>query len=262
MCVRATGLLKKRLIARLDIKPPNLIKPMNLDGVRVVGDPHAYATRYNDEGIDELLYIDAVSSLYGRSSILGIVERAVADVFCPVTVGGGIRSLEDARAAFLAGADKIALNSAVVRRPELITELAHKYGSQAVVLQIDAKRKGNGWEAYTDGGREPSGKDAVAWAQEGVERGCGEILVTSIDAEGVRRGCDTLLIGNIASAVQVPVIASGGVGSCGHVVDAFRAGADAVAIAHALHYRTTTLGDIRMAVAEAGFPVRPVEQAA
>jgi imidazole glycerol-phosphate synthase subunit HisF len=255
-------MLKKRLIARLDIKPPNLIKPMNLEGVRVVGDPHAYATRYNDEGIDELLYIDAVSSLYGRSGILGIVERAVADVFCPVTVGGGIRSLEDARAAFLAGADKIAVNSAVVRRPALITELAHKYGSQAVVLQIDAKRKGSGWEVYIDGGRQPTGKDAIAWAAEGVAKGAGEILLTSIDSEGTRRGMDTALIAAITDSVNVPVIASGGVGVPSHVAGAFRAGADGVAIAHALHYRTTTLGDIRMAVAEAGFPVRPLEQAA
>jgi imidazole glycerol-phosphate synthase subunit HisF len=255
-------MLKKRLIARLDIKPPNLIKPMNLEGVRVVGDPFEFATRYDAEGIDELLFLDAVATLYGRNSLAGIIERTVADVFVPVTVGGGIKSCDDARAAFLAGADKIALNSAVVRRPELITELADEHGSQAIVLQIDAKRKGSGWEAYIDGGRQPTGKDAIAWAAEGVAKGAGEILATSIDAEGVRRGCDTLLIGHIASAVRVPVIASGGVGNCGHVVDAFRAGADAVAIAHALHYRTTTLGDIRMAVAEAGFPVRPLEQAA
>ena len=255
--------LCRRLIARLDIKPPHLIKPINLEGVRIVGDPHEYATRYNDEGIDELLYIDAVSSLYGRNGILAIVERAVADVFCPVTVGGGIRSLEDARAAFLAGADKIALNSAVVRRPELITELAQKYGNQAVVLQLDAKRKPDGsYEAYTDGGREPSGKDAVAWAQEAVARGAGEILVTSIDAEGTRRGCDTALLERISRAVHTPITYSGGIGRPEHVIDAFRADASGVAIAHALHYRTTTLGEIRMAVAQAGFHVRPVEVAA
>ena len=255
--------LCRRLIARLDIKPPHLIKPINLEGVRIVGDPHEYATRYNDEGIDELLYIDAVSSLYGRNGILAIVERAVADVFCPVTVGGGIRSLEDARAAFLAGADKIALNSAVVRRPELITELAQKYGNQAVVLQIDAKRKPDGsYEAYTDGGREPSGKDAVRWAQEAVERGAGEILVTSIDREGTRRGCDIPLVAAIAGSVRVPVVYSGGIGTPAHVVEAFKADASGVAMAHVLHYRTTTLGEIRVAATEAGFHVRPVEVAA
>ena len=255
-------MLTKRLIARLDIKPPNLIKTVNLEGVRVVGDPHEYATRYEREQVDELLYIDAVSSLYGRNGILDVVERAVADVFCPVTVGGGIRSLEDARAAFLAGADKIAVNSAVVRRPELITELAHKYGNQAVVLQIDAKRKAHGWEAYTDGGREPSGKDAVAWAQEGVERGAGEILVTSIDREGTRRGCDIDLIHAIASGVGVPTVYSGGCGAVSHVVDGFSAGADGIAIAHCLHYRTVSMADFRMAVAQAGIPIRPVEKAA
>ena len=254
-------MLTKRLIARLDIKPPHLIKPMNLEGVRVVGDPHEYATRYNDEGIDELLYVDAVSSLYGRSGILGIVERAVADVFCPVTVGGGIACLADARAALRVGADKIAINSAVVRRPELITEIAHACGSQAMVLQIDAKKTSQGWEAYTDGGREPSGKDAIAWAREGVERGAGEILLTSIDHEGTRRGLDTALVRRLSN-IRVPIIISGGVGRPSHVVDGFSSGADGVAIAHCLHYRTTSLADIRMAVAQAGFPVRPIEQAA
>ena len=252
----------RRLIARLDIRNDKLIKPMNLEGVRVVGDPYEYATRYNAEGIDELLYIDAVSSLYGRNGILDVVERAVADVFCPVTVGGGIRSVEDARAALRAGADKIAVNSAVVRRPELITELAHKFGSQAVVLQIDAKRKGQGWEAYTDGGREPSGKDAVAWAQEAVARGAGEILVTSIDREGTRRGGDTALVAAIASRVRVPIVYSGGIGTPAHVVEAFKADASGVAMAHVLHFNTTSLGDIRMAAAQAGFHVRPHEVAA
>ena len=252
-------MLKKRLIARLDIKPPNLIKTVNLEGVRVVGDPHEFATRYNAEGIDELLYIDAVASLYGRNGILAVVERAVADVFCPVTLCGGIRSVEDARRAFLSGADKIAINTAAVERPELITELAHQFGSQAVVLQIDAKRKGQGWEAYTHGGRQPTGRDAIAWAEEGCAKGAGEILVTSIDGEGTRRGCDTALLERISRAVLCPVIYSGGVGRPEHVVDAFRAGADGVAMAHALHYRTTTLPALRAQLVAAGIPVRPLE---
>jgi imidazole glycerol-phosphate synthase subunit HisF len=256
-------MLKRRLIARLDIRNGHLIKPVNLEGVRSVGDPMEFATRYNDEGVDELIYLDAVASLYRRNGLLEFVERATARVFCPVTVGGGIQSTEDARRALLAGADKIAINSAVVRRPELITELAVKFGSQAVVLQIDAKRKGgNGWEAYIDGGRQPTGKDAIAWAAEGVAKGAGEILATSIDCEGTRRGCDIRLIEAISGSVQVPIIYSGGVGEPAHVAAGFRAGADAVAIAHCLHYRTASLADIRMAVAEAGFPVRPLEQAA
>ncbi len=255
-------MLAKRLIARLDIKPPNLIKMINLEGVRVVGDPYAFATRYNDEGIDELIYLDAVSSLYGRNGLFDLIERATEHVFCPITVGGGITGLEDARRALLAGADKIAVNSAVVRRPELITELAHQFGSQAVVLQIDAKRKGQGWEAYIDGGRQPTGRDAIAWAEEGCAKGAGEVIATSIDQEGTRRGMDTRLIEELCGRVHVPVIASGGAGKVGDIVAGFRAGADGIAIAHCLHYRTASLGDIRMAVAQAGFPVRPLEIAA
>lgn len=254
-------MLKKRLIARLDIKPPDLIKTINLEGVRVVGDPCEYAKRYDAEGVDELLFLDAVSSLYGRNTLAGIIERTVADIFVPVVVGGGIKSCDDARRAFLAGADKIAVNSAVVRRPELITELAHHFGSQAVVLQIDAKRKGQGWEAYIDGGRQPTGRDAIAWAEEGCAKGAGEILVTSIDQEGTRRGCDTALLARLGETVRVPVIVSGGVGIPGHVADAFRAGADGVAMAHALHYRTTTLSEIRAQLVSAGIPVRPLEVA-
>ena len=255
-------MLARRLIARLDIKPPNLIKTVNLEGVRIVGDPFEYATRYSEvDGLDELIYIDAVASLYGRNGLLDLVERATARVFIPITVGGGIGSLADARKTLLTGADKVAINSAVVRRPELITEIANACGSQAMVLQIDAKKTPKGWEAYTDGGREPSGKDAVAWAREGVERGAGEILLTSIDQEGTRRGCDTALLERISGDVRTPVVYSGGVGRPADVVEAFRAGADGVAIAHVLHYRTTTMGAIRMAVAQAGFPVRPIEQA-
>ena len=250
-----------RLIARLDIKPPNLIKTVNLEGVRVVGDPYEFATRYSDEGCDELIYLDAVSSLYRRNGLLDLVERETERVFIPITVGGGINSLADARKTLLVGADKIAINTAVVRRPELITEIANACGSQAMVLQLDAKKVGQGWQAYTDGGREPSGKDAVAWAQEAVARGAGEILVTSIDCEGTRRGCDTELVQGL-SDIRVPVVISGGVGRPEHVVAAFRAGADAVAMAHALHYRTTPLGEIRVAATEAGFHVRPHEVAA
>ena len=256
-------MLKKRLIARLDIKPPNLIKTVNLEGVRVVGDPLEYATRYSEEDCaDELLYMDAVASLYGRNGLLDFVERTTARVFIPITVGGGIRSFADARKTLLTGADKVAINTAVIRRPELITEIAQVCGAQAMVLQIDAKRKADGWEAYTDGGREPSGKDAIAWAQEGVERGAGEILVTSIDQEGTCRGCDLALTERISRMAKVPVVVSGGVGKTDDVVSAFRAGADGVAIAHVLHYQVHSLSEIRAQLVSAGIPVRPVEVAA
>ena len=228
----------------------------------MVGDPYEYARRYDSEGIDELLLLDAVASLYGRNGLFGFVERATESIFLPVTLGGGIKSCEDARRAFLSGADKIAINTAAVERPELITELAHQYGSQAIVLQIDAKRKGQGWEAYTHGGRQPTGRDAIAWAEEGCAKGAGEILVTSIDREGTRRGCDTELLTGLGLRSRVPLIVSGGVGNCAHVVDAFRAGADGVAMAHALHYRTTTLPEIRAQLVAAGIPVRPLEQVA
>lgn len=249
-------MLKTRLIARLDIRGPHLIKPVNLEGVRRVGDPHEFAVRYANEGIDEILYMDAVASLYGRNSLADLVSRTTEAVFVPVTVGGGIRSTDDVRAMMLAGADKVAINTAAVARPELIGEVARKFGSQAMVLQIDAKRKGDGWEVYCDGGRQPSGKDAIEWAVEGVERGAGEVLVTSIDQEGTRRGPDASLIRGIAGAVGVPVVGSGGVGATGHVVEAIRAGASAVAVAHVLHYRQHTITEIKEAMSKAGIPMR------
>lgn len=251
--------LKFRLNARLDIRNDRLIKTINCEGVRPVGDPHEFAVRYANEGIDEILYLDAVASLYRRNSLADLVERTVDDVFVPVTVGGGIRSVEDARRLFLSGADKIAVNTAAVERPGLITELASKFGSQAVVLQLDAKRKGEGWEAYTHGGRNPTGKEAIPWAKEAVERGAGEILVTSIDMEGTRRGFDLQLTDQIGKAVDVPVIAAGGCGGWHHVDSAKQAGASAVAIAGLLHYRVTTVGALKSELAQAGVPIRPVE---
>ena len=256
-------MLARRLIARLDIRNGHLIKPVNLEGVRRVGDPYEFATRYSEaECADELIYLDAVASLYGRDGILELVERTTESVFIPITVGGGIKSLADARKTLLAGADKIAINSAVVRRPELITEVANACGSQAMVLQIDAKKTAKGYEVYIDGGRQPTGRDAIAWAKDGVAKGAGEILVTSIDQEGTRRGCDTALLERIIGEVRTPVIYSGGVGRPADVVEAFRAGATGVAVAHCLHYRTVSMADFRMAVAQAGIPIRPVEKAA
>jgi imidazole glycerol-phosphate synthase subunit HisF len=202
-----------RLIARLDIKGPNLIKGVHLEGLRVIGDPQDYARRYYEQGADELLYIDIVASLYGRSKLTEIVRRAARDVFVPMTVGGGIRTIDDVSDLLRSGADKVAVNTAAVRRPELIGEVAQRFGSQCMVLSIEAKQQSSGrWEVYTDCGRERSGIDVVEWARQGVERGAGEILVTSIDREGTRKGFDLALTGAIAKAVNVPVIASGGYG--------------------------------------------------
>jgi len=247
-----------RLIPRLDVKAPNLIKAVHLEGLRKIGDPNVYAKKYYESGADEILYMDAVASLYGRNSLLDIIERSTRDVFVPITVGGGIRTVTDVADALKAGADKVAINTAAVRRPELISEAARAFGSQCIVLSIEAKLVGvNRWEAYTDGGREHSGLDVVEWANRGVALGAGEILVTSIDREGTRRGFDIQLTGAIARAVKVPVIASGGMGTPAHLVEVIReGGADAVAMADILHFNRMTLPDIRASLGEENIRVR------
>jgi len=249
-----------RLIARLDIKGPNLIKGVHLEGLRIVGDPQEYARRYYEQGADELIYIDIVASLYGRSKLTEIVRRAAHDVFVPMTVGGGIRNVDDVRELLRAGADKVAINTAAVRRPELVTEVSRRFGSQCMVLSIEAKQQAPGrWEAYTDCGRERSGVDAVEWARRGVALGAGEILITSIDREGTRKGFDLALTHAVASAVTVPVIASGGYGEPRHFTDVVLEGtANAVAFADALHYQRTTLAELRAHARSAGVPVRAV----
>lgn len=246
-----------RLIARLDIKGPNLIKGVHLEGLRVIGEPGAYARRYYEQGIDELIYMDIVASLYGRNSLLDIVRRTSHDVFVPMTVGGGIRSVDDARELLRAGADKVAINTAAVRRPELVTEMARRFGSQCMVLSIEAKRIADGeWEAYTDNGRERTGLDVVSWATRGVELGAGEILLTSVDQEGTRKGFDLPLVHAVAQSVPVPVIASGGMGAVDHLVEVVREGkADAVAMADVLHYQRLTVPAIREQMRAAGVPV-------
>lgn len=249
-----------RLIARLDIKGPNLIKGVHLEGLRVVGDPQQFARRYYAEGIDELIYMDIVASLYGRNSLADIVRHTAQDIFVPLTVGGGIRSVEDVRQLLRAGADKIAINTAATRRPELITEIARKFGSQCVVLSIEAKRRNDGrWEVYVDNGRERTGLDVVEWAKRGESLGAGEILVTSVDQEGTRKGFDCDLLRAVTGAVRIPVIASGGMGSIQHLVDAVRVGgADAVAMADVLHYERIPLAEIRQGAIDAEIHVRRV----
>jgi cyclase len=247
-----------RLIARLDIKAPNLIKGVHLEGLRVLGDPNEFAKRYYSQGIDELVYMDVVASLYGRNSLTEIVESTTRDVFVPITVGGGVRSLEDARKLLSSGADKVGINTAALKRPALIEEIARRFGSQAMVLSIEAKRVGNGrWEAFTDNGRERTGHDVVEYAKRGAALGAGEILLTSVDQEGTRKGFDVALVRAVTDVVSIPVIASGGMGSPKHFVDVVREGhADAVAMADILHYARATVDDIRAGAISAGIVVR------
>lgn len=248
-----------RLIARLDVKGENLIKGVHLEGLRVMGDPQEFARRYYEQGADELIYMDIVASLYGRSNLIDIVRRTAHDVFVPMTVGGGVRSVEDVGNLLRAGADKVAINTAAVKRPELISEVARKYGSQCMVLSIEAKRQAPGkWEVYTDCGRERSGLDAIEWAKQAISLGVGEILLTSIDQEGTRKGFDTELTKEIADQVNVPIIASGGYGQPEHIDQILTAGADAVAFADALHYGRTTLRELRNATNAMGYEVRNI----
>lgn len=249
---------RTRLIPRLDVKGKNLIKGIHLEGLRVIGDPQEFARRYYEQGADELLYVDVVASLYGRNGLHDIVRRAAQDVFVPLTVTGGLRSVDDVKEMLRAGADKVGINTAATKRPELIREVARKFGSQCMVLSIEAKRVAPGrWEAYTDNGREPTGMDVVEWVQRGVELGAGEILLTSVDQEGTREGFDVELIAAVASVVPVPLIASGGMGAPEDAVKAVHDGrADAVAMADILHYNRSTLAEIRTTAIAAGVDVR------
>lgn len=247
-----------RLIARLDIKGPNLIKGIHLEGLRVIGQPSDYAKRYYEQGADELIYMDCVASLYGRNSLGAIVQNAAQDVFIPMTVGGGIRSIDDATQILRCGADKVAVNTAAIANPGLITAIARRFGSQCMVLSIEAKQVGpDRWEAYTDNGREETGLDVIEWVKQGVALGAGEVLLTSVDREGTRKGFDLALVRAVTAAVAVPVIASGGMGVPQHAVDVVQAGgADALAMADILHYDRATLGDIRRSTRNAGIHVR------
>jgi cyclase len=249
-----------RIIPRLDIKGANLIKGVHLEGLRVIGDPQEYAIRYYEAGADELIYMDVVASLYGRNNLSDIISRAAKNVFIPITVGGGIRSTDDARHILRSGADKVAINTAAVARPELVSEVATRFGSQAMVLSIEAKQIAPGkWEVYTDNGRERTGLDVLDWVKRGVDLGAGEILLTSVDREGTRAGFDLDLIRQVSMAVSVPVIASGGMGSTDDFIAAAREGlADAVAMADVLHYNRIKLMDIRQAALNAGLAVRKV----
>jgi cyclase len=250
-----------RLIARLDIKGPNLIKGIHLEGLRVIGSPNEHALRYYQQGADELIYMDVVASLYGRNSLDEIIQNAVQNVFVPITVGGGIRSVEDATRLLRCGADKVAVNTAAVANPGLITEIARRFGSQCMVLSVEAKEVGlDCWEVYTDNGREKTGLNVIEWAKSGAALGAGEILLTSVDREGTRKGFDISLLRAVSQEVSVPVIASGGMGKSEDIIDAVHIGnVDAIAMADILHYQRATVGDIRNAARLSGVKVRDYE---
>lgn len=251
---------KIRIIARLDVKGPNVIKGVHLECLRVVGDPGILAQRYYHGGADEILYMDIVASLYGRNNLLDIVHKASEKIFVPLTVGGGIRTLEDIRALLLAGADKIALNTAVTKSPEFITKAAEKFGSQCIVISIEAKQTKPGcWEAYTDNGRERTGLDVIKWARRVEALGAGEILVTSIDQEGVKNGFDLELMRAVSSAVSLPLISSGGAGTMDHITKCARETyVDAIALASVLHYNTLAIGDVKAMLHQEGVSVRRI----
>jgi cyclase len=227
-----------RVIPRLDIKGPNLVKGIHLEGLRVLGRPEDFASFYYQQGADELIYQDVVASLYERNSLHDFISRTVKDIFIPLTVGGGLRSLEDISAVLSAGADKVAINTAAIRNPKLISEAALRFGASTIVVAIESIRQPDGtWQAYTDNGREYTGMDSVTWAQKAEALGAGEILATSVDRDGTGDGYDHEMTKRIADAVSIPVIAHGGPGNVSHVADVIQStGIDAVAIASLLHY--------------------------
>lgn len=255
---RRSAVKRIRIIPRLDVKGPNVVKGIRMEGLRIVGNPRELAKRYYEDGADELLYIDIVASLYGRDNLVEIVRQASEDIFIPMTVGGGVRSLDDINTLLRAGADKVAINTAAIKRPQLIAEAARTFGSQCIVVSIEAKTVGDmKWEAYVDNGREKTGEDAVQWAKQAEGLGAGEILVTSVDREGTFQGYDTDLIFSIASSVSVPIIACGGAGRVEHITDCIeRGGAGAVALASLLHYNKLTISGIKKGLALSNFKVR------
>lgn len=253
---------KIRLIARLDIKGPNLIKGVHLEGLRVIGSPAEHALRYYQQGADELIYMDCVASLYGRNHLAAIVSAAAKDIFIPITVGGGIRSVEDVTSILRAGADKVAVNTAAVANPGLISAIARTFGSQCMVLSVEAKQIAiNSWEVYTDNGRERTGLDVIEWVKKGVSLGAGELLLTSVDREGTRKGFDCDLVRAVTSEVVVPVIASGGMGKPDDLLPVINDGrADAIAMADILHYQRARISDIRSFARASGIGVRSFEE--
>jgi imidazole glycerol-phosphate synthase subunit HisF len=246
----------KRVIPCLDVDGGRVVKGVGFVDLRDAGDPVELACRYDAAGADELVFLDITATSDKRDTVVRLARRTADDVFIPFTIGGGIRSVADAQAVLDAGADKVSINSAALASPDLIDELARTFGAQCVVLAIDAKRANGSWEAYIAGGRTPTGRDAVEWAREGVERGAGEILLTSMDRDGTNEGYDLELTKAVADAVSVPVIASGGAGEPEHLIAALESGADAALCASIFHYGRHTVAEIKERLASAGVPVR------
>ncbi len=257
-------MLKIRIIPCLDVKDGRVVKGVNFVDLVDAGDPVEQATLYDAEGADELCFLDITASHENRETIFDIISRTAERCFMPLTVGGGVRTVEDIRKLLLAGADKVSINTAAVLNPDFVTEAAHKFGAQCIVVAIDAKRTGPGkFEIFTHGGRQPTGIDAVAWAQRMTTNGAGEILLTSMDRDGTKEGFDNALNRTIADAVEVPVIASGGAGTLEHLVDAVIEGhASAVLAASIFHFGTYSIRETKEYLAANGVPVRPVVCAA
>ena len=250
-------MLLRRVIPCLDVDRGRVVKGVEFVNLRDAGDPVELAVRYQEEGADEIVFLDITASHEKRETVARLARRCADDVFIPFTIGGGVRTVEDAQAVLDAGADKVSVNSAAVARPELLSEMADVFGAQCVVLAIDARRESGGsYGVYVEGGRRPVGRDALEWAREGVERGAGEILLTSIDRDGTKGGYDVDLIREAVRSVNVPVIASGGAGNPEHLAEGLAAGAAAVLAASIFHQGTYTVGEVKRALAEAGFPIR------
>jgi cyclase len=249
--------LAKRIIPCLDVEAGRVVKGVNFVDIRDAGDPVEVARRYNEQGADEITFLDITASHEGRDTTIHTVERIAEEVFIPLTVGGGIRKVEDIRVMLNAGADKVGINTAAIHNPELVREAADRFGSQCIVVAIDAKAVGTGWEIFTHGGRKPTGIDAVAWAEKMAALGAGEILLTSMDRDGTRDGFDLRLTRTISEAVSIPVIASGGVGNLDHLVEGvLLGGADAVLAASIFHFGECTIRQAKAYMAECGIEMR------
>lgn len=255
-------MLTRRLIACLDVRDGQVVKGVNFEGLRLAGDPAALARRYNADGIDELVLLDVTATLEGRRTFLHTVDTVARELFIPLCVGGGITSLDSAKAVFDAGADKVSINSAALRTPELITALARLYGSQAVIVAIDASRRTSDgapeWAVYSRSGTQREGRDAVGWAREATARGAGEILLTSIDRDGTKAGFDCALTAAVSTAVNIPVIASGGAGTFEHFAEVYTTGrADAALAASVFHFSEHAVSELKQFLTDRGIPVRP-----
>ncbi len=253
---------KFRIIPRLEVKGDNVVKGIRMEGLRTVGKPHEMTAKYYAEGADEILFTDVVASLYNRNQLSELISETAKNIHIPLCVGGGVRTIEDFRSLLRLGADKVSINTQACNMPEIITECAYIFGSQAVLISIQAKRKGDGkWEAYNQNGREPSGRDVVEWAKEVVERGAGEILLTSVDCDGTRKGLDVELIQEVRGAVTVPLLVGGGMSCVEDAIAVAKIGVSGIVLAHVLHFNRITIPEIKSALSSASIPVRVVANA-